>query len=154
MPTIPQDYCRHDSQQPLRRLLAEARRLLKSDSVNEFQILRCRVLLLEATELVEAASLPSRRDELSNCLTPREREVAVALSTGQSNNAIAERLFISVNTVRFHVGNILHKLGAKNRSEAAAIVGRWGTSSLHDLSGIPHAPHQKATALTGYEGDC
>ncbi|EME54286.1 LuxR family transcriptional regulator [Rhodococcus ruber BKS 20-38] len=78
--------------------------------------------------------MASARDERLHHLTPREQEIAAALSTGKSNNEIADGLFISANTVRFHIRNILRKLGAKNRSEVAAIVSRRRTYSPHDCS--------------------
>jgi len=52
-------------------------------------------------------------------LSSREQEVLQLIATGQSNNDIANKLFISVRTVKFHVSSILTKLGVKNRTEAA-----------------------------------
>jgi DNA-binding CsgD family transcriptional regulator len=58
-------------------------------------------------------------------LTPREAEVLVLLARGRTNREIAAELMISVKTVGVHVSHILHKLGAPNRIEAAAIAHRF-----------------------------
>ena len=55
-------------------------------------------------------------------LSPREREVLHMLALGKSNPQIAEDLFIGRGTVRTHVSNILAKLGASTRTEAAMIA--------------------------------
>jgi len=55
-------------------------------------------------------------------LSTREKEVLRFLSDGLKNAAIANKLNISEATVRFHVSNILRKLGAANRAQAVAIA--------------------------------
>ena len=59
-------------------------------------------------------------------LTERELEVLVLLADGLTNAAIAENLFISVNTVRNHVSNLSAKLGAHSKLEALSIAMREG----------------------------
>ena len=53
-------------------------------------------------------------------LTGAEVRVAVAIADGLSNREAAERLFVSVKTIEFHLGNIFRKLGVRNRTELAA----------------------------------
>jgi DNA-binding NarL/FixJ family response regulator len=65
------------------------------------------------------ARLLSRRNARgSSSLTRRELEVLALMAEGMSNEAIAERLFISLNTTRNHVQRILTKFSAHSRLEA------------------------------------
>jgi len=59
-------------------------------------------------------------------LTAREREVLQLVSTGATNREIAATLFISENTVSFHMKHVLAKLHVKNRAEAAVYAVRRG----------------------------
>jgi DNA-binding NarL/FixJ family response regulator len=59
-------------------------------------------------------------------LTPREAEILAQVAEGRTNGEIARQLFISTKTVSVHVSNILGKLGASGRTEAAAIARRDG----------------------------
>lgn len=59
-------------------------------------------------------------------LTDREMEVLICIGNGLSNQEIGERLFIGVKTVKTHVSNILGKLGAADRTQAAIYANRNG----------------------------
>jgi non-specific serine/threonine protein kinase len=59
-------------------------------------------------------------------LSEREVEVLRLLAAGRSNREIADALVISLNTVARHVSNIFDKVGAQNRTEAAAFAHRHG----------------------------
>jgi len=63
-------------------------------------------------------------------LTPREVQVLELLAEGLPNKAIAERLGISDQTVKFHVSSISGKLGAANRTDAVRRAVRRGLIAL------------------------
>ncbi|WP_030202460.1 helix-turn-helix transcriptional regulator [Terrabacter tumescens] len=65
-------------------------------------------------------------DEGAAELTPRELEVLALLAQGLTNGQIGKQLYISTKTVSVHVSNLLAKLGASGRTEAAAIARRRG----------------------------
>jgi DNA-binding CsgD family transcriptional regulator len=62
-------------------------------------------------------------------LRDREREVLELMISGLRNRDIADRLFISVRTVKYHVSNILQKLGVASRTEAIALAHSAGISA-------------------------
>jgi len=74
-----------------------------------------------AAVVPHGAHVPHGRPPL---LSERERQVLACIDAGDSNKLIARRLDLSVHTVKRHVANILHKLQARSRGEAAA---RWRT---------------------------
>jgi DNA-binding NarL/FixJ family response regulator len=68
--------------------------------------------------------------EFEEPLTPREIQVLELLAEGLPNKAIAERLQISDQTVKFHVSSISGKLGAANRTDAVRRAVRRGLITL------------------------
>jgi pimeloyl-ACP methyl ester carboxylesterase/DNA-binding CsgD family transcriptional regulator len=74
----------------------------------------------------QASSTPVANKMPAHLLTQREIEVLGLIAEGLSNQEIAERLVISFNTVTNHVKNILGKVGASNRTEAANWAFRSG----------------------------
>jgi DNA-binding NarL/FixJ family response regulator len=93
-----------------------------------------------AADAVMTAPAPSgRRDRPGGApsedasvehLTPRETQVLALVAEGLSNRAIAERLHISDQTVKFHVASIMGKLGTANRVETVRLAVRRGLISL------------------------
>ena len=79
-----------------------------------------------AVALPAASAALSPLAELTEPLTPREREVLQMLASGLVNKEIAAKLSISEHTVKFHVASILGKLGAATRTEAVSLGFRRG----------------------------
>ncbi|MGL5875568.1 MAG: response regulator transcription factor [Xenococcaceae cyanobacterium] len=65
---------------------------------------------------------PTDSSNSVNPLTQREREILELIATGKTNQEIAEILYISSGTVRVHVHAILHKLNARDRTQAVIIA--------------------------------
>ncbi|HYR84260.1 MAG TPA: response regulator transcription factor [Terriglobia bacterium] len=113
-----------------RALVAGARAyMLKSmppkelvDVIRQVQAGKKRIPTEIATHLAEHLS-----DE---ALTDREIEVLKHIAGGNRNRDIAERLFISEETVKVHIKHIMEKLGASDRTQAVAIAVRRGIIQL------------------------
>ena len=69
----------------------------------------------------------SARSKPENRLTPRELEILRLLAQGNTNEALAKRLWLSAQTVKFHLTNIYRKLGVTSRTQAS----RW--AQLHEV---------------------
>ena len=59
-------------------------------------------------------------------ITPREREILELIAAGLSNQEIAEKLFVSQNTVKTHASRLFDKLDARRRTQAVQIAKREG----------------------------
>ncbi len=76
-------------------------------------------------------------------LSPRELEVLTLVAEGLSNRSVADQLYISENTVKNHMGNILEKLQLHSRTEAVMYAVRRGLFDPHQTDST------KPTALEG-----
>ena len=68
-----------------------------------------------------------KREDLG--ITPRELEVLELIAQGMSNREIAEKLFVSENTVKTHSSRVFDKLGAKRRTQAVQLGKELGLLS-------------------------
>lgn len=76
--------------------------------------------------------------EAAAVLSPRERELVNLLAQGLRNTDLAQRLGISVNTVKQHLKRLFHKLGVRNRAEAVTrALGRPEAASAGSACGPP-----------------
>ncbi|UBI08265.1 response regulator transcription factor [Corynebacterium coyleae] len=92
-----------------------------------------RIVAKLAAPTEEAVAL-SAADRLAlRELTERELEVLIAIARGWSNGEIAERMFISMPTVKTHVGRVLAKTQSRDRVHAALFAYRTGLVSRTDL---------------------
>lgn len=87
---------------------------------------------LVADALLLAASSPARQndEQEAETLTSRELDVLELVAEGLSNRAIATRLGISDQTVKFHLAAVSGKLGAANRTDAVRRAVRRGLITL------------------------
>ena len=86
------------------------RSAMKGQSVLESQV---------ASKLMNRFRQPKQAAQPHEELTDREMEVLRLIAAGKSNQDVADELFIGVKTVKFHVTNILAKLGVEDRTQAA-----------------------------------
>src|SRR5476649_838914 len=102
------------------------------DVAGEFESLAAaRASDLESDAIVVAPDASETdEDGFDEPLTPREVQVLELLAEGLPNKAIAERLHISDQTVKFHVSSISGKLGAANRTDAVRRAVRRGLITL------------------------
>ena len=75
-----------------------------------------------ATELQQLALTVAEPDTLHAPLTPRQLEILRLIAHGHTNAAIAQRLFVTEGTMKWHVKQILAKTNSSNRAEAIARV--------------------------------
>ncbi len=120
---------RDEAEEQWRQAAQQADRLGAKPLRRALDDLARRARIGTAPDLPDAAVLAS--------LTSREREVLRLIAAGRSNREIASVLFIAPKTASVHVSNILGKLGAASRTEAAAIAHREGLAGPAGLAAQP-----------------
>lgn len=105
---------------PINRLLDALRGVYKGEAALSRHITAR--LLQEIASQQPSPKAPTPLDTLSQ----RELEVLRLMAEGLSNQQIADRLFISENTVRNHVHNLLDKLAVENRRQAIGVLHQFG----------------------------
>jgi DNA-binding NarL/FixJ family response regulator len=106
---------------PRHDLIAAVRAAAAGDALLAPSVTR-RLIEAFARRPPETAPSPSRLASL----TARERDVLLMLARGRSNAEIAEGLFVSEATVKTHVGNLLAKLGLRDRVQAVILAYETG----------------------------
>jgi NarL family two-component system response regulator LiaR len=79
-----------------------------------------------ATKMMNRFRQPKPKAMPHDDLTEREMEVLKLIAQGKSNQEVADELFIGIKTVKFHVTNILAKLGVEDRTQAAIYAHKNG----------------------------
>jgi DNA-binding NarL/FixJ family response regulator len=74
-------------------------------------------------------------------LTPRELEILQQVASGASNGLIARQLWVTEQTVKFHLSNVYRKLGVANRTEASHYAHVHGLTAVRvpEHTSLPHA---------------
>jgi DNA-binding NarL/FixJ family response regulator len=115
-------------------LRAGASGYVRKDAEPEILPAAIRAVVAGRTYLDPAIGRHLGRAHDADELTPREREVLRHLALGESNRTIAGALEVSEETVKTHVANVLSKLQAVNRAQAAVQALKRGLVSIDDLS--------------------
>jgi DNA-binding NarL/FixJ family response regulator len=117
---------------PADRLINAVRRTLDGESPLNQELATRLLRQLAEEKQHNLHRAPSRRHEpLDDALTPRETEVLGLLTTGQTNQQIAQTLTISKGTAKVHVERIIRKLGVSDRTQAAVRAIELGFTSLN-----------------------
>ena len=85
-----------------------------------------KIILREIPVPVSEPFSPNHRKQEELGLTPRELEILELIASGLSNREIADKLFVSENTVKTHSSRVFEKLGARRRTQAVQLGKEFG----------------------------
>jgi DNA-binding NarL/FixJ family response regulator len=110
------------------------------DVAAAFRQVFTRSLYLAGEYLPELRSLPAAEEDDAG-LTPREHQILRLVAEGNTNGDVARRLWVTEQTVKFHLANVFRKLDVSNRTQAS----RW--AHAHGL--VQEEPASVELATTG-----
>ena len=108
-----------------------------------------KALQAEIEKLVKHAILKSAdkaEPRISELLSNREIEMLKLLATGMNNKQIADKLCLSLRTIKTHMSNIFTKMNVASRSEALVEALRSGLINLEDINRINNTQDQAETS--------
>ena len=85
-----------------------------------------RIVVKEVPVPVGQSILPDEKKRENLGITPRELEILKLIAQGMSNREIAQKLFVSENTVKTHSSRVFDKLGSKRRTQAVQLGKEFG----------------------------
>jgi DNA-binding CsgD family transcriptional regulator len=88
-----------------------------------------RIIVREVPASAEEPFLPDEKKREHLGITRRELEILELIARGMSNREIAEKLYVSENTVKTHSSRVFDKLGAKRRTQAVQLGKEFGLLS-------------------------
>lgn len=106
-------------------LTAAVRAVAAGDAAVSGRVTRA-MLELFADRLPAGGSVDAARPDPAAALTPREREILVAMGEGLSNGEIGARFYLTESTVKTHVGRVLSKLQLRDRVHAVIFAYEHG----------------------------
>jgi LuxR family maltose regulon positive regulatory protein len=121
-----------DAGEPMRLLISDSGLQIKKRGEDADRLLTYVGRLLAAFDSITPRQEPEISDlkpQIPNMVEPlsdRELDVLRLLADGQTNQEIAQTLYVSINTVKTHLKNVYGKLGVSNRREAAASAKEFG----------------------------
>jgi len=87
---------------------------------------RSTIVVKEIAVRVGGPFVPDDKKRADLSITPRELEILELIAQGMSNREIAEKLFVSENTVKTHSSRVFDKLGARRRTQAVQLGKEFG----------------------------
>jgi DNA-binding NarL/FixJ family response regulator len=118
------------SPEVIRSALSRGARALIATAVNPLDIPSALRQAYEETVYHAYGFVDAPEDELRSAgLTEREITMLKALARGLSNKAISQELWVTEQTVKFHLGNLYRKLGVQNRLAAASFAHQHGIAA-------------------------
>jgi DNA-binding NarL/FixJ family response regulator len=96
-------------------------------------------------EFVRTPAAPAAPPPELASLTEREHEVLTLMGRGLANQEIAERLFLSMATVKTHVNRVFSKLQLRDRAQAVVLAYETGIVRPHDAGPAPPPPSRHST---------